>query len=152
MATKQDGSSMDDSDPPNEMPLLVKKRAAIKRNMKSMKTKIGTEKGPVDFAAIECRLQIIESYFKQISDIQTQIEILNSEDTSRSEIEELYILIKSKLVHILESKIKPATADLSTLNTSVNNCSLKNRLPTLKLPRFDGKYAEYKRFFARFRT
>ena len=47
---------------------------------------------PID---LECRLEILSSYIKQIMAYQTEIEKINPDDTKRGEIEEVCIDEKS---------------------------------------------------------
>ena len=50
---------------------------------------------PID---LECRLEILSSYIKQIMAYQTEIEKINPDDTKRGEIEEVCIGAKSLLL------------------------------------------------------
>ncbi|GBP00848.1 hypothetical protein EVAR_101378_1 [Eumeta japonica] len=69
----------------------------MKRNITQMKAKIERDGASSDFTILECRLQILESYFKQISHIQSQIEKLDETDAARSDVEELFISAKAPL-------------------------------------------------------
>ncbi|XP_036347074.1 uncharacterized protein LOC118756415 [Rhagoletis pomonella] len=130
---------------------LLKQRSNILRNLLSMKQRIGCEEVDTDTHVLECRLQIVESYFQHISDVQNNIEALVPTDSSRVEIEETYISTKSKILSLINSRNRTSELNTSMFHaTAFGNTSHHNRLPSLKLPKFDGKYAEYKRFFRTF--
>lgn len=122
----------------------------MKRNISNMKTKIEKDGSTTDYTILECRLQILESYFKQINYIQTQIERLDQTDSSRSDLEDLFITAKSLIVNLLHKKRRSSDVDQSFLNITNSTFSHQNRLSQLKLPKFDGKYAEYSRFMSTF--
>ncbi|XP_017461729.1 PREDICTED: uncharacterized protein LOC108355067, partial [Rhagoletis zephyria] len=130
---------------------LLKQRSNILRNLLSMKQRIGCEEVDTDTHVLECRLQMVESYFQHISDVQNNIEALVPTDSSRVEIEETYISTKSKILSLINSRNRTSELNTSMFHaTAFGNTSHHNRLPSLKLPKFDGKYAEYKRFFRTF--
>lgn len=52
---------------------LKNQRSIIKRNISNIKTKVEKEGVSVHHTVLECRLQILESHFKEISHIQTKI-------------------------------------------------------------------------------
>ncbi|XP_075170487.1 uncharacterized protein LOC142242854 [Haematobia irritans] len=91
-------------------------------------------------------LGIIESYYKQASYYQNQIERLSPLDDGRADIDELYITIKTKLLDLIGSGRRHSITEQSF---SVPQHS-SSRLPSLKLPKFDGKYLEYKNFINTF--
>ncbi|XP_017484223.1 PREDICTED: uncharacterized protein LOC108372921 [Rhagoletis zephyria] len=127
---------------------LRKMSSIIIRNILSMKQRISDEEGEIDTSVLECRLQIVESYFQRISEVHNNVEILVLTDVSRTEIEEIYIEAKSKLLSLINSRSRATEFNSSVFNaTSYISNPHQNRLPTLKLPKFDGKYANYKRFF-----
>ncbi|XP_017480766.1 PREDICTED: uncharacterized protein LOC108370042 [Rhagoletis zephyria] len=122
-------------------------RSIMKRNITNMKSKVEKEGDNADSITLECRLQILESHFKQISHIQGQIEKISPDDNARSDIEESYIEIKGKIMRLLNKGRRPSLAQASFGNASTSHSfTHQSRLPTLKLPKFDAKYAEYKRF------
>lgn len=128
---------------------LKQSRTALRRSLTAMKTKIEKET-TIDATILECRLQILESYFKQLSHIQTQIERVIENDNIRVDIEETYVLTKSLIVNKLKSVRHEPNFDATMLNQSRCELSLSRRLPNLKLPTFSGKYSEYKRFISTF--
>lgn len=133
-----------------DLPTLKTQRSTMKRNISKLKTKMEKEGSSLDYTIIKCRLQILESYFTQVSYIQTQIERLDPLDEGRSDVEELFVQAKAYLVDLLSEKRRESDMDLSILNNTSSSFSHQNRLPQLKLPKFDGKYSEYSRFINTF--
>lgn len=131
---------------------LKVQRSTMKRNITQMKVKIEKDGASSDYTILECRLQILKSYFKQISYIQTQIEKLDPTDISRSDLEELFISAKAVLITLMNKKRRHSDVEQSFLNVTNTPFSHHNRLPQLKLPKFDGKYSEYSRFISSFNT
>ncbi|XP_075157719.1 uncharacterized protein LOC142230985 [Haematobia irritans] len=131
---------------------LKAQRTSMKRNISNLKSKIEKDGATIDPTILECRLQILESYFRQISHIQTQIEKLNTSDNGRGDIEELYIGAKTTILKKLNPIRRSSEFESSFLNTTSQGISHHNRLPQLKLPKFDGKYSEYYRFINTFNT
>ncbi|XP_058978635.1 uncharacterized protein LOC131802432 [Musca domestica] len=109
--------------------------------IEELKQQRGSSKGK-----LECRLGIVESHYKQASYYQSQIERLSPRDNGRAEIEELYVSIKTKILTQIGQGRRPSIADQSFVLPHVPS----NRLPSLKLPKFDGKYLEYKNFINMF--
>lgn len=128
---------------------LRQSRTALRRSLTAMKNKIEKDEG-IDGTILECRLQILESYFKQLTHIQTQIERVVENDNTRMDIDEVYVLTKSLIVTKLKGLQRDSSLDATMLNQSRFEPALSHRLPNLKLPRFDGKYSEYKRFISTF--
>ncbi|XP_065356116.1 uncharacterized protein LOC135950508 [Calliphora vicina] len=134
----------------SDLSSLKSQRTTMKRTISNLKTKIEKEGSSADYTIIECRLQMLESYFKQVSHIQTQIERLDPSDEGRTDLEEIFIASKSYMVDLLNKKRRSSDVDQSFLNTT-SSFSHQNRLPKLKLPTFDGKYCEYSRFITTFK-
>ncbi|XP_065372316.1 uncharacterized protein LOC135964147 [Calliphora vicina] len=153
MSTDKDNMNSDKTDSGvSTLSSLKQQRTTMKRNITQMKTKIEKDGSTSDYTILECRLQILESYFKQISHIQAQIEKLDESDTNRSDIEELFISAKAPLVSFMNNKRGSCDIEQSFLNATQPLISHHNRLPQIKLPKFDGKYAEFSRFISTFNT
>ena len=67
---------------------LKTNRASTKGSISRIKTLLETK--TLEFTELECRLGILESYFRQGLNYQTRIEEASPTDTGRAEIEELY--------------------------------------------------------------
>ncbi|XP_075167714.1 uncharacterized protein LOC142239839 [Haematobia irritans] len=124
---------------------LKQRRASSKSSITRIKNVV-EGKNTLSHTELECRLGIIESYYKQASYYQNQIERLSPLDDGRADIDELYITIKTKLLDLIGSGRRHSIAEQSF---SVPQHS-SSRLPSLKLPKFDGKYLEYKNFINTF--
>ncbi|XP_046810021.1 uncharacterized protein LOC124420605 [Lucilia cuprina] len=149
MANKdKDMPELNDSGSP-ELASLKQQRATMKRNITCLEKKIDKDGDTADTTILQCRLEILESYFKQISHIQGQIEKISPSDVTRSDLEEIYIAAKAKLLSILNKTRSSTSMEQSFFNTSIE-LSNQTRLSSLKLPRFDGKYTDYKRFITTF--
>lgn len=129
---------------------LKQQRSSMKKNIANIQKKVEKDGAKVDSTILECRLQILESYFKQLCHIQTQIEAISASDNSRSELEELFITVKAKILCFLNKSRASVSMEHSFMNVSMPGISNNSRLPSLKLPKFDGKYGEYKRFITAF--
>ena len=131
-----------------QLATLNQQRSTAKSNISRIKNNLEKQTS-INTIDLECRLDILNSYIKQIMAYQTEIEKLNSADDKRAEIEELCISAKSKLLSLLgNSRRRESTAFEQTLGMMPS----LNRLPHLKLPLFDGKYSEYKNFIGSFKN
>lgn len=70
---------------------------SMKKNISNIQKKVEKEGSKMDSTILECRLEILEGYFKQLCDIQTKIESITSSDNSRMELEEIFIVAKAKI-------------------------------------------------------
>lgn len=131
---------------------LEQQRTTMKKNISKLHKKNEKDGDKVDATILQCRLQILETYFKEICEVQGQIEKLNPADSSRSDLEEVFITAKAKLLSNLNKSRCSTSAEQSFLNASISAAPHQSRLPSLKLPKFDGKYADYKRFISTFQN
>lgn len=129
-------------------------RTLFERHIQNLHAKVTKSGDTEDAETLNCRLQILESHHRQLSQIQTQIENAYSLDKERGSLEEMYIAAKVKILSLIQSKRSVHThsgAESSFFNSSaIYGSGHNNRLPKLKLPSFDGKYANYKRFSTSF--
>lgn len=125
---------------------LKQQRSCTKGNITRIKNLVekSTNLTPTE---LECRLGILESYFKQALAYQTQIERVLATDTGHSELEELYVTTKTKIISLMGEKRRSSTIEPSFMMPTPPPA---NRLPFLRLPKFNGKYAEYKNFIHSF--
>lgn len=127
----------------SDLESLQRQRASVKANVTRTKNLVNVT---MSASELECRLSLVEAYFKQLLSIQSDIENLNPNDNARADIEELCILTKSKIIDIMGDNYKRATEASFAIPASTNS-----KLPKLHLPNFDGKYASYKNFISTFR-
>jgi len=133
-----------------DLDALKQQRNTMRRNIEQIKSKLEVPDTRVPEIELNCRLQLLDSYFKQISQVQSKIEDLQPKNTARGELEDLFIATKSLIIQGLQSYQTMREAP-SALNVTSSICHA-NRLPMLKLPKFDGKYAEYTRFITVFKN
>ncbi|XP_065368808.1 uncharacterized protein LOC135961242 [Calliphora vicina] len=95
---------------------------------------------------LHCRLEILNSYIEDVMDIQTEIDILDPSNDERSDLENLCVSTKSMLLGYLTPR------EHSIAETTLGFSSHHSRLPSMKLPKFSGKYAEYKNFISLFES
>lgn len=134
----------------SELSTLKQERGNIKKNITNLKKKIEKDGEKMDAMILECRLEILESYFKQLSHIQGKIEHLCPADNTRGDNEDLFISTKVKILEFLKPHRSSMSMEASYMNATVSAATNLSRLPSLKLPKFDGKYAEYERFITSF--
>ncbi|XP_073820296.1 uncharacterized protein [Musca autumnalis] len=134
----------------SELASLKLQRSSIKKNIANIQKKVEKDGSKMDSTILECRLEILESYFKQLCDVQSKIEAINASDNVRVELEEAFIVAKAKIMKLLKKSRGSESAEMSLMNASMACGSSSSRLPSLKLPKFDGKYSEYKRFITAF--
>jgi len=104
----------------------------------------------MDAASAECHLALLESHFRQLCQVQQQIEEIDLEEDSRDQFEAAFIATKSKLLKRARVSKRNGPEDSVLISSTCLGASSHNRLPSLKLPKFDGKYGEYNRFIAAF--
>ncbi|XP_055909761.1 uncharacterized protein LOC129944394 [Eupeodes corollae] len=121
---------------------LKQQRASTKGSISRIKNIVESNSNALTSTELECRLGILESYFKQILAYQTKIEVLLPTDTSRGEIEDLYITAKTKILSLLGTGRRSSIADM-TVSTVPHTIS---HLPKQRLPKFSGRYSDYKNF------
>ena len=138
------GSESTETSASDNVAVLRQQRSVAKGNITRIKNSIGgAERSAVE---LECRLDILNSYIKQIMAYQTEIEKLCPTDDRRPEIEELCISAKSKIMLLLGPHVNRD----SSIHDNTFSIRPLNRLPNWKLPTFNGKYAEYKNFITSF--
>ncbi|XP_037931003.1 uncharacterized protein LOC119665826 [Teleopsis dalmanni] len=115
---------------------LKQQRSTVKRNMTSIRSKIDKEKDEIDPTILECRLQILESHFKQLCHIQSQIEQFNPEGNARADFEELFVVSKAKILNLLKETRSPALAVIEAFQITAEN--YPKAMARLK-ERFDNK-------------
>lgn len=129
---------------------VKQQRSLTRKNMSRIRTiveasanKSGKILSPIE---LQCRLGILESYFKQGLGYQTQIEKLDPDDNGRGDLEDLYVNIRSSIQMQLGDDVHNSSFREPALHTPYTH----SKLPALKLPIFSGKYSEYKNFISSF--
>ncbi|XP_050745630.1 uncharacterized protein LOC108030270 isoform X2 [Drosophila biarmipes] len=79
------------------------------------------------------------------------IERLDAADDGRQDLEDVLIETKAIIITRIGASKKNRPEDASFFNSSANYATGNhNRLPLLKLPKFDGKYGDYMKFITTF--
>ncbi|XP_044249366.2 uncharacterized protein [Drosophila takahashii] len=127
---------------------LKRQRSNIKRNITRIRGMVDAkeeekQKSP---AELQCRLGILESYFKQALSVQSEIETMESTDSGRADLEDSYITTKLAIQQLLGEDLHNTVFD----HISAPSYSAPSRLPRLALPSFDGNHKDYKNFISSF--
>ncbi|XP_036344939.1 uncharacterized protein LOC118754180 [Rhagoletis pomonella] len=128
-----------------------RKRASIKRNISRIKSIVDVIKDAEDkpwHAELQCRLGILESYFKQALSVQAEIEDLDPTDNGRADLEDSYVAVKLSIQAQLGEDVN-STVNYTEPASSASGSTVSH-LPRLSLPSFSGNYAEYKKFITSF--
>ncbi|XP_036320220.1 uncharacterized protein LOC118734620 [Rhagoletis pomonella] len=128
-----------------------RKRSNIKRNIsriKSIVEAVRESEDKLSNAELQCRLGILESYFKQALSVQVDIEDLDPTDNGRADLEDSYVAVKLSIQVQLGEDVNttvhyPETPAAASVTPS-------SHLPRLSLPTFSGDYADYKNFITTF--
>lgn len=141
--------------------VLSSKRAAAKASITRVKTYVDSAENPL-LEELECRLTLLEAYFKQLVAIQDQIasheEASKADKDQINDFEDNYCSVKAKLLSkINELKRKTSIAESvgspqhnQSTNQSIFLPTRKSNLPKVKLPAFSGNYIEYTNFINAF--
>ncbi|XP_055909824.1 uncharacterized protein LOC129944422 [Eupeodes corollae] len=132
-------------------------RASSKGNLSRTKNLIIQKGSTLSEPELECRLGILESYFKQILNVQSSIERFNNPDEEktneafREEVEEIYVCAKTKIMTLL-SDMRGNTTAAEHLNATYfpEHPRPRSKLEPIKLPTFSGKFSEYPNFMGLF--
>ncbi|KAL0870369.1 hypothetical protein ABMA27_005379 [Loxostege sticticalis] len=137
---------------------LLKKRSSVKGRLTTLKNYIETvqlialsDLKSVKIKELSIRLEKCQSLFSSFDDIQSQIEELSDDQMSeREKIENDFFFLISSIQDILES------ATPNSNSTCDDGCSVSKgsrtqdfnniKLPTIKLPVFDGNYLKWLEF------
>ena len=86
-------------------------------------------------------MQIHDSYFKQLTHIQTEVEHIVDFDNIRWEIEDACIATLSLIDNKLRQMRVELNLDSTILNQSRIESSITHHLPNLKSPKLDSRYS-----------
>ncbi|XP_053969571.1 uncharacterized protein LOC128871659 [Anastrepha ludens] len=121
-----------------------RKRSNIKRNISRIKSIVEAARESDDKltnAELQCRLGILESYFKQALSVQADIEDLDPLDNGRADLEDSYVAVKLNIQAQLGEDANGTVHFPETSTPAVVKPS--SHLPRLTLPTFSGDYADY---------
>ena len=135
-----------------DLELLIKIRSKLKANILRIKTAIVEKTISFDSCEIECRLDMLNNYVKEVMEIQSQIELIDDDDAERGNVEDLCVTTKSKLMSLLKKPDKKKDLNETFFEKSFNQIDSvsRTRLPSMPLPKFNGKYSDFKNFISLF--
>lgn len=150
------GLTMTDSDVQLELRALNIRRGQIKSQITRFTTFVNNFDNNKTFAELQSRLEKIELLWSHFDDTQAQIELINNSDEQvyyREEFENLFFEVTSRAKSILLSEYGGANTSFNTENLNASMASTCNpvssatvQLPSIQLPKFDGKYEHWMSF------
>lgn len=141
---------------------LIKKRSSVKgritmfKNYLDLITNVSTDKLKEHLCELQLRLGKLDIIFSAFDEIQTEIEVLSSNSAEqlkeREDIENLFFTYMSRAQSILvkvkqlddKSSLEIHTKQSSSGEKDGSSASIK--LPTIKLPTFDGNFSTWLEF------
>lgn len=99
-------------------------------------------------AELQCRLGILESYFRQALSVQADIENLDPSDDGRGDLEDSYVNVKVTIKEQLGEELHSTM--MEPQHSQLMQPVTSSKLPRLGLPSYDGNHAEFKNFITSF--
>lgn len=131
----------------SKLETLYQQKNTILNNISRMKRSIEEKTISFHVHDLEGRLDILNSYVHEAMVFQSEIDMLDPLNDERADLEDLCISTKSLLLKHLTPYRRQSLSD-TTMTFQGHN----SRLPNLKLPKFSGKYSEYKNFMSLFQN
>ncbi|XP_037819937.1 uncharacterized protein LOC119609284 [Lucilia sericata] len=135
-------------DSPSKSEALTKaleKKAKVVQNIERIRQSIREKTISFNPIELECRLDILTSYIDQAMKLQSEVDNLDPNNDDRAELENICVITKSLFLSILAKTRKSSVPE-----TSFSVQSHQSRLPNMKLPKFSGKYSDYRNFMSLF--
>lgn len=130
-----------------ELTRLKQQKGKVVENISRIKTSIVNKTISFNPFEIECRLEILQEYITKAMNYQSELENLDPSNDERSELENLCVSTKSLLLN-LQSKNRKSSLNETSFNMQAHH----SRLPHMRLPKFNGKYSDYKNFMSLFES
>ncbi|XP_046803876.1 uncharacterized protein LOC124419278 [Lucilia cuprina] len=131
----------------SKLEILNQQKNTVLNNINRVRRSIKEKTISFNLLELECRLDILNSYIEQAMTYQSEIDILDPENDERSAVEDLCVSTKCLLLGYL-TPIRRQSSHDSTIGYPTHHSSL----PKMKLPKFNGKYSEYKNFISLFES
>ncbi|XP_075167480.1 uncharacterized protein LOC142239573 [Haematobia irritans] len=131
--------------PDIELEKLQQRRSKLMENINRIRLSITNKTISLNKTELECRLDILKSYIDQVMNLQSEIEVLDPSDDLRERVEDTSVSAKTLLLNLVSRNRKSSIAE-----TSFCAQAHTSRLPNMRLPKFSGKYADYKNFMGLF--
>lgn len=138
--------SPDNDNPMDTLEPLKKKRQMLLLKILRVKKAVKEKAVSLNPTEIKCRLEILNSYIEQAISIQDELDIICSNEAESVELENACVSTKSLLLSFRERHRLPNPQETSM---SVPH---QSRLPQMRLPKFSGKYSEFKNFISLFES
>ncbi|XP_070068079.1 uncharacterized protein [Drosophila takahashii] len=130
---------------------LLEQLDRVRRNIERINKAARTQTRPFEPCEMECRLDILNDYIKTAFTLQQEIEKISLDIASRADLEELCISARSFLKLLCSRSDADRAHERSSYNLGLNTSMSHSRyLPHMKLPKFDGNYADFKNFIGLF--
>lgn len=137
------------SNPPlsrqNSVEFLYQQKHSVLANISRIRRSIKEKTISFKPSEIQCRLEILNQYIEQAMTYQSEIDVLDPSNKERADLEDLCVTTKGLLIELL-----PSGSGQSQNDTTFGFQGHNSRLPNIKLPKFSGKYSEYKNFMGLF--
>lgn len=140
-----------------ELKQLIFKRGQIKSRLTRLKRLVDAFDENVPVAVLRTHLRKNDTLLEEFRQVHEQIEFLDQETDHSEEcvlFENTYFHAISNIEQLIEDKAnivsRPASVASVGANTSQNISNIK--LPTIKLPEFDGNYSNWLQFYDTFNT
>ena len=121
------------------------------KNIQRIKHQLDIGSVALQLTELECRLESLNKHIEKANHLQSKIDELDVEDDDDGELEELCILTKSGLLSLINALKADSSHNATVVSASATGQS-RSHLPKLSLPKFSGKYSEYKNFISLFDT
>ncbi|XP_037823707.1 uncharacterized protein LOC119612057 [Lucilia sericata] len=128
----------------DDLDKLMQRKAKVVENIERIKKSILEKTISFNPFEIECRLEILKDHIDQAMEFQSQLDILDPTNDDRSELENLCVTTKSLLLSLQAKNRRLSFQETSFMQPH------NSRLPNMRLPKFSGKYSDYKNFMSLF--
>lgn len=148
-----------------ELNKLVKRRGVIKANLTRFKNFLDTYIAERDYNILKFRFEKAKSLLSDFENIHMEIEIAenSNDDASRHLFEDSYYEQIARAQKLIEETERDAMSDNDASNETNNDADIRVvlrqlsnevsvKLPTITLPKFDGKYEDWLSFEDSFKT
>ncbi|XP_037929892.1 uncharacterized protein LOC119664680 [Teleopsis dalmanni] len=144
MPTKKRSQSLQS---PKGVETLIHNREAVVADILRLKANLlegNVAKSPSE---LECRLEILDSYIDKAMQYQSKIFDLDPTDDYRAVLEDICVSTKSLFLQKLKKHRLVSAPAIS------HHCGRpQSKLPSMRLPKFSGKYCDYKNFISLFES
>ena len=127
---------------------ITRKRDLLVSKIRKIRKGLVDKSISIEPHELECRLEMLESHIKNVTELEAKLEDIDLDYECDGALEELYISTKGMLKALI-SQIKVENSQQTPIAPQASSSS---RLPKMALPKFSGKYSEFKNFLSLFET